>query len=108
MGDLTHPDSDWAALGSLVVGGPKALNRLERPTAEQVRAAKQVLGIVQSGPAPRPKRLKGRPRKPVDIVRAASLRKQGLTWDQIAKRLRVHRNTPLVLRRELKEENNTR
>lgn len=99
MGDLTHPDSDWATLGSAVVSGRKGFNRLERPTAEQVRAARQILGIHKS--LPRTKRPNGRPRKRVDLLKAAALRKQGLTWDEVAKRLGVHRNTLLVLRREM-------
>lgn len=102
MADLTHPDSDWAKLGSLVIERPKKpFARLDRPTV--VGIAKEVLrvGKKQAPARKRPRGPMGRPKKRPDLMKAAELRKRGWSWAKIATELGVHRNTLFLKRKEL-------
>jgi len=101
MADLTHADSDWAVLGAALYDrNPKPFSRLDRPTPEQVAAAKQILGIHRA-PTKRVRGPKGRPKKRPDLAKAAALRRRGLTWTKVSSILGVHRNTLLARRQEL-------
>lgn len=110
MADLAHPDSDWAMLGNRFLDRKpnKPFTRLERPEPHQpipvpspaeVERARAVLALHRK--QERVKRPNGRPRKHPDLMRAALLRTRGLTWEQIATELGVHRNTLCAKRKKM-------